>query len=923
MSSQNPQQTLGPSTSRLSKSLSTVTGFPSLDEDVRESLQRNFQRGDSVDKIRKNLGHSFIAVHNALSKAGDPKLRDRLKTEPEFEAYVKPGSKGEIQLIELLVKMINNQLNWEELIKCEAFLNPEPEPNVDPLAFATSRAWSSKYKGNLARVLFLTIADYLSRERTCYARLTTIVNSSGTGKSRMVDQLGTEVVVVPICLRMGHEGYPPPDKEIRDWLLVGKTDRVTVRKKLYGLAHSLLVVTLSKLEAIEREGHQESQEPKSRKQNKKSVQERHEMLALAFHEHMTQGQSHPTDDYRETFYNNVIKLANKFTETGQNVKDNGERDGRYVSPRLGGLLEAGENLCRFIDENQILDSKEGLRRPLIILAFDEAHILTDRPDEQNDWNLFTELRRILREIKDLPIFSLFLSTASRFHKFSPEIRFDPSARAREPTNRPLNPISEISFDDIAHPAIMDTRTIHDVVTTDWISHLGRPLFGSYLDSLPEDVRNEVRVIDYAKQKLLCGPTVLDDNPNGVLACLSVRFALTFNMDVSARNVSFAQVERHMLLCIAATVGLEKLVTMAGSEPLLAEAAYDLMKETRMNAVRHLANHSDLECVDRGRRGELVATLLIMQAFDAARGIHKNRWVTVVDFMKALLPESNYEALLRSLPTSWPDTYNEQMTFKGIFKDYGLWFNHVIKVESKQMISKKHLWKFVTRGAMILCATNQEGIDIVLPVFHTGRKLGPDSMTAVVIQVKNARDHKTTLNESLFDAMDSVVKSAIFSTSNDSESTNQVPSKRKPTGPAGPSTPKKAKGNVTPAPEVVTPKLANENMKPVIRLVFALASPKSAVVFRERPLIKNDFDGFTAFDIWLAGLDRETFNQLQDADTEPYKILLERSLMPHDAFKLVDDPNAGKETKKARVTRRQMMAPLILPDDNCNDIHLRS
>ncbi|KAI9512364.1 hypothetical protein F5148DRAFT_1008366 [Russula earlei] len=838
MSSQSPQQTLGSSTSHHSESLSTVTEFPSLNEGVRESLQRMFQRGDSVDKIRENLDHSFIAVRRALSEAGDPKLRDRLKTDPEFKAYVKPGSNGEIQLIELLVKMINNQLDWEELLKCEAFLNPEPEPNVDPLAFATSRAWSSKYKGNLARVLFLTIADYLSRERTCYARLTTIVNSSGTGKSRMVDQLGTEVVVVPMCLRMGHEGYPPPDKEIRDWLLVGKTDRVTVRKKLYGLAHSLLVVTLSKLEAIERE-------------------ERHEMLALAFHEHMTQGQSHPTDDYRETFYNNVIKLANEV-----NIL----------------TFLAGENLCRFIDENQILDSKEGLRRPLIILAFDEAHILTDRPDEQNDWNLFTELRRILREIKDLPIFSLFLSTAGRFHKFSPEIRFDPSARAREPTNRPLNPISEISFDDIAHPAIMDTRTIHDVVTTDWISHLGRPLFGSYLDSLPEDVKNEVRVIDYAKQKLLCGPTVLDDNPNGVLACLSVRFALTFNMDVSARDVSFAQVERHMLLCIAATVGLEKLVTMAGSEPLLAEAAYDLMKETRMNAVRHLANHSDLNCVDRGRRGELVATLLIMQAFDAARGIHKDRWVTVVDFMKALLPESNYEALLRSLPTSWPDTYNEQMTFKGIFKDYGLWFNHVIKVESKQMISKKHLWKFVTRGAMILCATNQEGIDIVLPVFHTGRKLGPDSMTAVVIQVKNARDHKTTLNESLFDAMDSVV---------------------------------------------VTPKLANENMKPVIRLVFALASPKSAVVFRERPLIKNDFDGFTAFDIWLAGLDRKTFNQLQDADTESYKILLERSLMPHDAFKLVDDPNTGKETKKARVTRRQMMAPLILPDDNCNDIHLRS
>ncbi|KAI9454622.1 hypothetical protein F5148DRAFT_424620 [Russula earlei] len=910
MSNQNPQQTFGPSTSHLSESLSTVKEIPFLEkaiEKARKPLQRVFQLGDPVDEIRENLGHAFNAVHNALSTAGDPKLRHRLKNDSEFKAYVMPGSKGEIQLIELLVKMVNNELNWEDLFK------------------STSRAWSSEYKGNLAVVLRLTIEDYLSRQRTCYARLTTIMNSSGTGKSRMVDQLGMEVIAVPMCLRMEDEGYPPPDKGLRDWLLAWTSGRTAVQKKLYGLAHSLFVVTLSKLETIELEGEEpkSSRASSSKPKKRKTVIDRHKQLALAFHQLMTPGKSNQRNVYREAFYNDVIKFANEFTEKGENFNDNDEPDGRHVLPQLGGLLEAGEKLCRFIDEHKILDSQEGPRRPLIVLAFDEAHLLTDQPDRQKDWSLFTELHQILREIKDLPIFSVFISTAGRFHKFSPEVRFDLSARAREPTNRPLNPISEISFDDIAHPAIMDTRTIHDVVTTDWISHLGRPLFGSYRDSLPAAHRNDVRVIGYAKQKLLCGPTVLNNNPNGVLACLSVRFALTFNMDVSARDVSFAQVERHMRLCIAATVGLEKLVTMAGSEPLLAEAAYDLMKETEMNAVRHLANHSDLNCVDRGRRGELVATLLIMQAFDAARAIRKKRWVTVVDFMKALLPESNYEALLRSMPTSWPESHEKQMPFKKVFEDYGLWFNHVIKVESKRMISKDHLWKFVTRGAMILCATNQEGIDIVLPVFHTGRKLGPDSMTAVVIQVKNARDHKTTLNESLFDAMDSVVKSAIFSTSSvDSESTNQVPSKRKPTEPAGPSPSKKTKGNVTPAPKVVTPKLANEDMKPVIRLVLALASPKSAVVFRERPLIKNDFDGFTAFDIWLAGLDRETFNQLQDADTEPYKILLERSLMPHDAFKLVDDPTTGKETKKARETRRQMMAPLILPDDNYNNIHLR-
>jgi len=73
---------------------------------------------------------------------------------------------------------------------------------------ATLLAWNSEFKGDLAEVLFNSIADYLSKGRTPYARLTTIVNSSGTGKSRMVDQLGTQIITVPMCLRQKREGFP-------------------------------------------------------------------------------------------------------------------------------------------------------------------------------------------------------------------------------------------------------------------------------------------------------------------------------------------------------------------------------------------------------------------------------------------------------------------------------------------------------------------------------------------------------------------------------------------------------------------------------------------------------------------------------------------------------------------------------------------
>ena len=102
-----------------------------------------------------------------------------------------------------------------------------------------------------------------------------------------------------------------------------------------------------------------------------------------------------------------------------------------------------------------------------------------------------------------------------------------------------------------------------------------------------------------------------------LACLCVRFGLKFNVDAVSRAVACTQVERHMRLCLSATAGFESLITTVGSEPLPAEAASKLFFTTLGNPVRCLANNPDLNCVDRGRRGELVAALIVMLARDAS------------------------------------------------------------------------------------------------------------------------------------------------------------------------------------------------------------------------------------------------------------------------------------------------------------------
>src|ERR1700733_12865182 len=80
-------------------------------------------------------------------------------------------------------------------------------------------------------------------------------------------------------------------------------------------------------------------------------------------------------------------------------------------------------------------------------------------------------------------------------------------------------------------------------------------FGSFWDNLRREVKGESTITDFAKNKLLDGPNELNpENVAGTLACLSIRFALEFNMDGTARDVTRAQVERHMRLCIGVTTG---------------------------------------------------------------------------------------------------------------------------------------------------------------------------------------------------------------------------------------------------------------------------------------------------------------------------------------------------------------------------------
>jgi hypothetical protein len=67
------------------------------------------------------------------------------------------------------------------------------------MVIATLKSWNMEFKGKAADVLLSTISAYLC-QKGVYAQHCSILNSSGTGKSCIVDEPAKRIITVPIFL---------------------------------------------------------------------------------------------------------------------------------------------------------------------------------------------------------------------------------------------------------------------------------------------------------------------------------------------------------------------------------------------------------------------------------------------------------------------------------------------------------------------------------------------------------------------------------------------------------------------------------------------------------------------------------------------------------------------------------------------------
>ncbi len=66
---------------------------------------------------------------------------------------------------------------------------------------ATERSWNERYVGQAWKILERKVHDARKEDGSKYARFFTLVQSSGMGKSRLVDEYSNHHIVIPLCLR--------------------------------------------------------------------------------------------------------------------------------------------------------------------------------------------------------------------------------------------------------------------------------------------------------------------------------------------------------------------------------------------------------------------------------------------------------------------------------------------------------------------------------------------------------------------------------------------------------------------------------------------------------------------------------------------------------------------------------------------------
>ncbi|CUA71726.1 PH and SEC7 domain-containing protein 1 [Rhizoctonia solani] len=617
------------------------------------------------------------------------------------------------------------------------------------------------YRGGSAQSLRNTTNYYTQESKDVadtklYNRSMPILQSSGTGKSRTVDELADSAFTIPanIRARLGDnaKAYPPPDHSLREYLedpLIGKSDAYEQAR------HAAVVMTAcnAATAGVETEFKDQGLEGSE--------------LASAWAHHFKIGETdNEVGPNRMEFYKGVVEKANEYI-SGLSKRST-DPSGFPTKKELDAIF--GDLRGSVVKMVSCVAPEHSGTTNACYFYFDEAHALTKPPAPKGprSRSSYRNLGKVLSQIRDLPIFFFFLSTNSNLQRFAPVTSDYTSLRDLDGSYL-IPPFVELPFDVFlpdkceALKRFNQAWSLANVCTSGVMSAMGRPLWHTHyhrwFQNQPK-LYQKTKIVDdimkFAVDKLTAGAP--ERAPESELAAPSVRIGISFDSTTLAREAESRQVEAHMRIIYAVPVHREFMRTGYSSEPILAEAAAVYLDGTNHKAgiaisgPRILADNIQKGFLAKGERGELCGRLITTIAHDLAtrecldidmtsplaQGPQPefHRPVPVLTFLRALFAPLHHDTILQASPVTGED--DKDSTLQSVFNDAFVCFSHFALADDSEMLEARCLQTALFRGMAMQAKDNQVSIDAVIPI-HMGSTTNPiteKTTSAINLQFKN-------------------------------------------------------------------------------------------------------------------------------------------------------------------------------------------
>jgi hypothetical protein len=352
----------------------------------------------------------------------------------------------------------------------------------------------------------------------------------------------------------------------------------------------------------------------------------------------------------------------------------------------------------------------------------------------------------------------------------------------------------------------------------------------------------------------------------------------------------------MRICLGVLLGNHTMVSTNSSEPLLAEAAYSAM--SRFKACEALEYYVRESTIGTGDHGQLIGAQIMLAAQDAARSRSVRlgqgltcRAVSLSGFFEALFYEKTASRILSAMP-SCVASNADFCALKDRFPHARIWFNHYIKVHSLDVLSRKYLWRYVSRGAALICANNQGGIDAVyIFVINSTKPVGRENVGVILTQWKNTRKISTNPHLPLFDVMDPFALGIYKRKEKNPPPVIRIVFALAATAPCVKLIELRKEQDVVPQAKL------DANVK----ITVVAQAQRKSVVTPASPSTKvhrNPWPPYAAYDIWCGGASSATFACINANEDDVYNSLLKLSMRRLPAYSQRGDDNTVQSVRRS-------------------------